>query len=452
VFNAPRQFGLFEAPFASLPDARFLFNSRAYAETLNYIAAGIEQREAVIVVTGKAGTGKTLLCGQLQDRIGCGFRVSVVTDLELSGDGLVRKMLRDFDVPAHISGPGDLDEANGEQLVTILQRTLASLAASDVGPVVVIDAAERSQPALLEQLGLLAGVEAGTSPLLQIVLLGRPSLNQLLIAPEVGQFGELVSCRCRLEPLAPREVQPYIERRLWIAHGGPAAAAGTDGSKVFWRVGFTSAAVRLTARLSAGIPLAINRLSDRALEACFERRGTRVDASDVVSAARQLTLPVPFRMLLESRTRLASVALLVLAAAVTASLILHSPSRLADAVSPSTIAATNIAFAVDSGPAASGAAVSAQTLVSPLVESESFTVVAASFRSPSRAAAFAARLTDIGLPAFAQATTDEWHQVIVGPYASRDEAQAAQRQLATAQLTNTKIVATAPKVDGRREG
>jgi type II secretory pathway predicted ATPase ExeA len=451
VFNAPQQFGLLEAPFASSPDARFLFNSRAYAETLEYIAAAIEEREPVIVVTGKAGTGKTLLCGQLQDRIGRGFRVSVITDLEQSGDGFVRKMLCDFGVPEYVSDRGDLDDVSGGDLAAVLQRTLASLAAAGVGAVVVIDAAEQSQPAFLEQLGLLASLEVGTYPLLQIVLIGRPSLDPLLAAPELRPLGQLIARRHRLEPLAAHEVQRYLERRLWIALGGSAAAGDTDGSHVFWRIRFTAAAVRATARLSAGIPSTVNALSDRALEACFERRGTQVDASDVVSAARQLTLPVPFPVLLESRTSVAAVALLVLAAGLTASLALQSPSSLATAVSSSTVAATSDAGAADTGPAASGADGSAQTLVSPLIEIESFTVVVASFHSPSQAAALAARLAKAGLPAFERGTT-EWHQVLVGPYASREEAQAAQQQLATAKVTDTKIVATAPNVDSRREG
>jgi len=430
VFKTPQQFGLLEAPFAAQPDERFLFNSSAHSGALERIVYGIDRGEAVIVVTGEAGTGKTLLCGEVRRRLCHRHVLSIVADHQSSD-------------------------------AAFLQQTIPSPAAAGQGAVVIVDAAEEAPLAFLQQLGPRASAGLSESQRLQFVLVGRPSLDRRLDAPELRQLRPLISTRHELGPLTSDEVQPYLERRLWVAHGGPVAAAGSNGSQFFWRVRFTAGGIRTTTRLSSGIPLTINALSDRALESCVERRDTRVDASDVVSAARQMAIPVPLAAMLESRNRLvaAAVLILTLAAGLTASRAVSTPASLAGifASSPTAGAPLGHMAKANTGATAgtttsSAPAGSAQTAVSTLAEIESFTVVAASFRSPSRAAAFAARLTDSGLPAFTQPMAGDWHQVIVGPYASREEAQGAQRQLAKVQVTATRIVATAPSPDSRQEG
>jgi cell division septation protein DedD len=251
--------------------------------------------------------------------------------------------------------------------------------------------------------------------------------------------------RHQLERLAANEVEPYIERRLWIAHGGTTAAAvGGDGG-AFWRVQFTAAAIRAVTTLSDGNPRTVNALAERALEAGGERRNPLIDASDVVAAAKQLELAVPLRVQIESRRRLAAAALLVIAVGGFAAARLLDRAPAGEPVSAVSVAARRDSITQPAGarPVAdvSGAP---EATVAPLVAIESFTIVAGSFRAPERAAELAGRLTMIGLPAFIRPTSGPWHLVVVGPYASRDEAQTAQRQLGAVQVRDSKIVATAP--------
>ena len=71
---------------------------------------------------------------------------------------------------------------------------------------------------------------------------------------------------------------------------------------------------------------------------------------------------------------------------------------------------------------------------------DSVTVTIATLRSEQRAAAVVAQLVEAGFPAFSRRHPDGIsHQVIVGPYASAEEAAAAQRALEAQGVTGATV-------------
>ena len=92
---------------------------------------------------------------------------------------------------------------------------------------------------------------------------------------------------------------------------------------------------------------------------------------------------------------------------------------------------------------AAGLRVEEAATVAPLPEAQSYLVAADSFRSASRAAEVASSLRLLDLPVFVR-PVDGSHAVVVGPFASREEAVEAQAQIARVHLTNSRIVSTAP--------
>jgi general secretion pathway protein A len=323
----------------------------------------------------------------------------------------------------------------------------------------MIDEAQHLQPEVLEQIRLLSNFETESSKLLQIILVGQPELDRLLGTPELRQLEQRISRRFQLQPLGASEVQQYIERRLWIAHGGPDGLH--DGrERTFWRVRFTPAAVRAVTSLSGGLPRVINILCDRALEIAHHRGKKSVDAGEVLSAAEVLKFPTSLKLKLASyRAVAAAVITVVTAGGVFATGLLHrrseptseiaSPGTPGPALNPvpeSSFATSDSSPPDATSPAGAGVA-AAEPTVGPLVVAETFTVVAASFRTSEPAAALAARATQLGLPAFTRIVAGPWHQVVVGPYASRDEARKAQEQLDAAEIRNTHLVATQPSAD-----
>jgi general secretion pathway protein A len=450
-----RYFGLVESPFALTPNPRFLFKSRSISEGLEHVTRALRRREALVVVTGEVGTGKTLLCRLVLQQLEPRTFVCVISNPLLSRDDLIRQVLTDFGVVSgRLARP---EQANGHDLVRILQQFLASLDSLRAHAVIMIDEAQHLQPEVLEQIRLLSNFETESSKLLQIILVGQPELDRLLGTPELRQLEQRISRRFQLQPLGASEVQQYIERRLWIAHGGPDGLH--DGrERTFWRVRFTASAVRAVTSLSGGLPRVINILCDRALEIAHQRGKKSVDAGEVLSAAEVLKFPTSLKLKLASyRAVAAAVITVVTAGGVFATGLLHrrpeptraiaSPGAPGPALNP--VPESNFATSDSSPPDATSpaGAADAEPIVGPLVVAETFTVVAASFRTSEPAAALAARATNLGLPAFTRIVAGPWHQVVVGPYASRDEARKAQAQLDAAEIKNTHLVATQPSAD-----
>jgi cell division septation protein DedD len=79
----------------------------------------------------------------------------------------------------------------------------------------------------------------------------------------------------------------------------------------------------------------------------------------------------------------------------------------------------------------------------PTAAAPSFEIVVASFRTESRAAAVAAQVSGAGL-AVRRRVIGGWQQVIAGPFASREEADAARQRLEQAGLPGTQVVSATP--------
>ena len=457
-------FGLVESPFGLTPNPRFRFESRSHAAALDEVTQALRRREALVVITGEVGTGKTLLCRTVLQRLERRTFVCVVSNPRLTGDDLLQQMLTDFGVaspdPTHATG------ARTHDLIQTLERFLGSLATLRAHAVVLIDEAQHLRPAVLEQIRLLSNFETASSKLLQIILVGQPELEALLRQPEMRQLEQRISRRHQLQPLDEGEVRHYVERRLWVAHGGLEALLDAPATKderaaadaAFWRVRFTPAALRAVAAITSGIPRLVNVLCDRSLELAHQQRRRTVEAADVLAAAGKLKLAVPLRQRLPgASTAAAAVAIAAGTAALMAAGTLgwdriRQPREVqASVVTPAPAAAplTRVPAPRSAAPQATPA-IPVAAAAQPLPEAEAFTVVAASFRTASRAARLAERFAGDGLPAFTRLVDGGWHQVIVGPYASRDEARRAQEQIENEEISGTRLVARAPRADAPR--
>jgi hypothetical protein len=234
-----------------------------------------------------------------------------------------------------------------------------------------------------------------------------------------------------------------------------------------WRVRFTPAAIRTVAAISRGVPRVINLLADRALEVGHERHAREIDAAIVTAAARRLKLVaprVPRRAMkplttfedsspggrkhanwLPGRMK-GSTPRRQIAAAVAAIVMLavlpwlwQGGRQTAVAAAPVT-AASMATFAMPPATVTAADASATGTPSRSLVVQDSVDVTIASFRSFSRAEAVAARLVDAGFPAFTRRDAGGiWHQVIVGPFVSADEAVAAQRALVAEGVAGTEV-------------
>ncbi len=439
-------FGLVESPFSLTPNTRFLFESESHSAALEQVTLALRRREALAVITGEVGTGKTLLCRTIVQDLEPRTFISVISNPLLTAEDLLKQLLHDFGLMSREEARANAFTQH--ELVATLQRFIASLVPLRAHAIILIDEAQHLQPEVLEQVRLLSNFETDSQKLLQIVLVGQLDLDTVLDRPELRQLRQRISRRHQLQPLKPYEVEQYVERRLWVAHGGLGLAkAGRANELVsgdrFWRVRFTPSAMRVVTQLSQGLPRTINVVCDRALECAYGQSKKVIDAKCVMTAARQLKLDVPVGVWLRSSRWPAVAASVALVVAAGWFALRPVTSVALDPVLPAATLAPPAAAAVTPVAAREEAAAAA-----PLPEAVSHSVAVASFRSDGRAEEVARSLKVLDLPAYVQANADGWHAVFVGPFASRDEAREAQAQVARAHLTDSHIVATAPSSEG----
>jgi general secretion pathway protein A len=300
VQSYERFFGLREAPFSLAPNPKFLFESAAHKAALDQVAYALRRREPLVVITGEVGTGKTLLCRTVMQRIERKTFMSVINDPLLARDDLLRQLLEDFGVISKDrSTPA---QPSRHDLIRTLQGFLASLVPLHAHAVVMIDEAQHLQPDVLEQIRLLSNIDDERGTMLQIILVGQTDLEPLLSRPEMRQLQQRVTRRFRLEPLNEGEVRQYIEHRLEVARGRtssqvPGAKELERAMADWWEAGaeasFTPEAIQAVATISAGLPRVINIVCDRALEAAYFKGQHTIDASIIRAAASALGLPAP---------------------------------------------------------------------------------------------------------------------------------------------------------------
>ncbi|HKC42277.1 MAG TPA: AAA family ATPase, partial [Burkholderiales bacterium] len=162
-------FGLNEAPFRITPHTEFFFSGANRGATLEALLYAITHDEGIVKVTGEVGSGKTMLCRVLVERLPKNVETIYLANPSLSRDEILHVIAADLQV-----------ESRGERvtiLLRALQERLIKLYASGRRVVVLIDEAHAMPLATLEEVRLLSNLESNRHKLLQIVMFGQPELD-----------------------------------------------------------------------------------------------------------------------------------------------------------------------------------------------------------------------------------------------------------------------------------
>ena len=274
-------YGLNEKPFSLTSDPRFLYHSTAHDRVAHEMLAAIERRDGAVMVTGVAGSGKTTACRLVIGELDAHIFTSLVIDSFVTIEKLLKTVLIDFGVISHadLSG-GRLSDASQYELTIVLKEFLLSLVRLDGFAVIVVDDAHNLSPETLEQVRNLSDLERDKQ-LLQLVLVGEPSLLTRRGRPEVHRVEPRLMVRCDLGPLTKDEIAGYVIHRLAVSGDGPS------------RVEFDSHAFTRIHEFSRGVPRMVNRICDRALTLGYEQSASMIDAALVEAAAQDLDLILP---------------------------------------------------------------------------------------------------------------------------------------------------------------
>jgi type II secretory pathway predicted ATPase ExeA len=263
-------FGLDEPPFRITPHTDFFFDGADRGATLEALVYAILHDEGIVKVSGEVGSGKTMLCRVLMERVPRHVDTIYLATPSLARDEILQAIADDLKLTLR-----------GERTAVALrelQEHLIALYGSGRRVVILIDEAHVMPDETLEQVRLLSNLESNRHKLLQIVLFGQPELEATLAKNSLRQLRDRITHSFRMRPLAPAEVGKYLSFRM--------RAAGYRGPDVF----APRAVARLT-RAAGGLNRRINILADKALLAAFTENGHAVTERHVHAAIRDSEFP-----------------------------------------------------------------------------------------------------------------------------------------------------------------
>jgi MSHA biogenesis protein MshM len=241
-------FGLKEPPFRITPHTDFFFDGADRGATLEALLYATLHEEGIVKVVGEVGSGKTMLCRVLMERLPAHVETVYLANPSYRPDEILSAVAEELGIEFA------RDRVTGA--LHALQDRLIESYGRGRRTVILIDEAHAMPEETLEQVRLLSNLETSRHKLLQIVLFGQPELDEVLALDSMRQLRDRITHSFRMRPLTEAEVRTYIDFRM--------RAAGYRGPEVFSQQG-----VARIAHASGGLTRRVNILADKSLLAAF---------------------------------------------------------------------------------------------------------------------------------------------------------------------------------------
>ncbi|PSV96701.1 ExeA family protein [Photobacterium iliopiscarium] len=251
-------FGFHSAPFSLTPNTALFHALPSHLTAIDTLLAGLAMGEGIMQLSGEVGTGKTLICRMLINRLppqydlvylptpaqcGMTLQVALASELGLKFDG------------------------DRHRLTIDIHDQLLRRKANGHAVVVVIDEAQALTDDALEMIRLLGNLETESNKLLHIVLIGQPELDQRLARYQLRQLQQRITLRATLLPLNEAEAVAYIDHRLSLS-GCCSGLFSIAQSRAIWFA-------------SGGIPRLINQLAHKALLVAYSQQRHSLCRQDI---------------------------------------------------------------------------------------------------------------------------------------------------------------------------
>lgn len=238
-------FGLKRRPFAATPDATCFLAAGPIQAALDEVVICVQQGQGIAVLTSPAGTGKTLLCERLRLELDERYETVFLRHASfLTRRALLQTVLCELNHAYH--------HPSEQELRLELFPAIRALQPKREALVLICDEAHQLSDSLLEELRILADFAEAGQPLVRLVLVGQPSLEEKLAQVGLEAFNQRIRAHISLNTFDHSESLDYLDYRVTWAGGR------TDEI-------FTPEALDLVARASDGVPRCMNQLADHSL-------------------------------------------------------------------------------------------------------------------------------------------------------------------------------------------
>lgn len=242
-------FGLNYPPFKITPDTQLFYSGGNRGLVLEALIYAINNGEGIIKVVGEVGSGKTMLCRMLEERLPKRIEVVYLANPRLPPEMILHAIAHEMRLPLAL-------QTDRLQAMHALHTRLLEKYANNQQVVVFIEEAQGMPLETLEEIRLLSNLETTRNKLLQIVLFGQPELDTNLSATHIRQLKERITHSFYLKALTRENIREYVHFRMHtVGYRGPPV--------------FSPAAIRLLTKVSKGLMRRVNILADKALLAAF---------------------------------------------------------------------------------------------------------------------------------------------------------------------------------------
>lgn len=259
-----QHFGLKKRPFSVKATGTEVFVGPQTAKTMAGFRKALAAPDAVVTVSGAAGTGKTTLVERALDAIGSKYKTIRVGRVRMNASDVLESLLIVLGVNERPSGT--------IQRFTALRKKLKDLQDNKTRVFIIVEDALRAGTETLAELEALTVGDAGESDGASIVLMGDERLFEYMKDPALAQLQQRIRQRHRIQPLCVAELRGYLKHSLRIAGG--------DFDQIF-----DARSAELVHELSGGIPRVANTLVDAVLVAAASQGLPQVSVKLIAAVA-----------------------------------------------------------------------------------------------------------------------------------------------------------------------
>ena len=261
-------------PFPAFPSTSRYVEIGPVSDAVARVSRSIAAREAISLLIGPPGTGKSLVCGLLANLFADECDVVVMGETSIPDAASFYRFL------LHRLGVA-FDERHRDELEWLVNQRLSAPAANPKGTLLIIDEAASLSTEVLECVRGLTNIMQDECPMVSAVVAGGVKLDETLASPSLESFVQRVTARCYLHPLNSHETSQYIK------HSIEACDASADET-------ISDAAIASIHCATAGVPRLINQLMTEAIDCSAEMEQSMIDERAIDQAWANLQqLPGP---------------------------------------------------------------------------------------------------------------------------------------------------------------
>ena len=200
-----RTFGLSEAPFSKeIPDSD-LWLPPSKETLVDELCEAVQERDQVLLV-GEPGAGKTCVLRALRHRLPqAGFRLTYCHNATLGRRDFYRQLCQAL---------GLTPAATAAAVFYAVSAHVENLGRDHIHPVFLLDEAHLLHQDTLEHLHILANYEWDSRPLLTLILVGLPDLQDRLQLRKNRSLYSRINRRLSVGPMTTEDTAEYVRMRL----------------------------------------------------------------------------------------------------------------------------------------------------------------------------------------------------------------------------------------------